>query len=229
MDQHAVAFACLRSSPPRHSGRPQGTIRERLVQRRPDACSRRRAGVSVEPCPPRQCAAVARAAAHVALAAMRATTHVEGKPIWSSRRPRRGAGWWLRTTMAPPAGRRNRAARLRGGGRRRPVVLSQARMPRWTSRWGRGPLGHAQDDQETFDPVRRFAPAFARGCGRRHAPGRRARCSSNPALRVMPRRAAGRASIRQRGAGRWRRPRVRAGEGDGRRDQRAAAGRGLDP
>jgi hypothetical protein len=35
-------------------------------------------------------------------------------------------------------------------------------MPGWTSRWGRGPLRHAQDDQETVDPGRRFAPAFAR-------------------------------------------------------------------
>ena len=66
--------------------RAQGTTRERVVQRPPDACSRRRAGVSVELCPPRQCAAVARAAAHVALAAMRAITHVDGKAIGSSRR-----------------------------------------------------------------------------------------------------------------------------------------------
>jgi mannose-6-phosphate isomerase-like protein (cupin superfamily) len=51
-------------------------------------------------------------------------------------------------------------------------------MPGWASRWGRGSLGHAQDDQETFDRGRRCALAFARGCGRRHAPGRRARVSS---------------------------------------------------
>lgn len=60
-------------------------------------------------------------------------------------------------------GRRYRAARLRGGRRRRPVVLSQARMPGWTSRLA-GPLGHAQDDQETFDPgagLRPLSPAVA--------------------------------------------------------------------
>ena len=50
----------------------------------PDARPLRRAGVSVEPSPPGQCAAVARAAAHVALAAMRAITHVEGKVTQSS-------------------------------------------------------------------------------------------------------------------------------------------------
>jgi hypothetical protein len=47
-----------------------------------------------------------RAAAHPALPAIRATTHVEGKAIRSSRRARRGLGCGLRTTMAPPAGRR---------------------------------------------------------------------------------------------------------------------------
>jgi hypothetical protein len=50
-------------------------------------------------------------------------------------------------------------------------------MPGWASRWGRGSLGHARDDQETFDRGRRCV-AFARGCGRPNAPGRRARCSS---------------------------------------------------
>jgi len=40
------------------------------------------------------------------------------------------------------------------------------------------PLGEAHDDHETFGPGRRFAPGFAGGCGRRHAPGRRARVSS---------------------------------------------------
>jgi hypothetical protein len=51
-----------------------------------------------------------------------------------------------------------------------PSSSDRARMSGWTSRWGLGPLGDAQDDQETFDPGRRCAPAFARGCGRRHAP-----------------------------------------------------------
>jgi hypothetical protein len=37
-------------------------------------------------------------------------------------------------------------------------------MPGWTSRWGRGPRGQAQDDQETFEPgagVRSLSPAVA--------------------------------------------------------------------
>jgi hypothetical protein len=65
------------------------------------------------------------AATQSALPAVRTTTHVEGKPIGSSRRARRGAGCWLRMTMPPPAGADNLAARWRGGRRRRPVVLSQ--------------------------------------------------------------------------------------------------------
>ena len=86
-----------------------------------------------------------------------------GKATGSSRRPRRGAGWWLRTTMAPRAGAENRAAGLRGGGRRRRVVLSQGAHARMDVAVGRGPLGHARDDQETFDRGRRLALAFARG------------------------------------------------------------------
>jgi hypothetical protein len=87
---------------------PSWTTRERLAQRPPDACPLRRAGVSVEPSPPRQRAAVARAAAHVALAAMRAITHVEGKAIRSSRRPRRRAALLVnnqsRSVRSPRAG-----------------------------------------------------------------------------------------------------------------------------
>jgi hypothetical protein len=45
-------------------------------------------------------------------------------------------------------------------------------------------LGHAQDDQATFELGRRFAVAFAGGCGRRHAPGRRARGSSSASVVV---------------------------------------------
>jgi hypothetical protein len=65
--------------------------------RRLPAATSRRVG---RPSPSRQCAAVARAAAHVALAAMRAITHVEGKAIRSSRRPRQRAASWLRTRGA---------------------------------------------------------------------------------------------------------------------------------
>jgi len=45
----------------------------------------------VEASPPGECAAVARAAPHVALAAMRAITHVVGNAIRSSRRDQSGA------------------------------------------------------------------------------------------------------------------------------------------
>ena len=94
---------------------------ERVVGRGIDARSGRHA--SVWPCArqtpvrfdeqvcrsspaPRQCAAVARAAAHVARAAMRAITHVEGKAIGSSRRPRRRAARWLRRQLTSgPTGR----------------------------------------------------------------------------------------------------------------------------
>ena len=81
-----AARFCLRAgkraSPRLGVGRSLRTTRERLAQRPPDACPLRRAGVSVEPSPPRQCAAVARAAAHVALAAMRGNNLCrEGKPF----------------------------------------------------------------------------------------------------------------------------------------------------
>jgi hypothetical protein len=55
----APAFGRIASVSPPPSRRPLGTTRERLAQRPPDACSRRRAGGSVERSPPRQCAAVA--------------------------------------------------------------------------------------------------------------------------------------------------------------------------
>jgi hypothetical protein len=154
----------------------------------------------VEASPPGECAAVARAAPHVALAAMRAITHVVGKAIRSSRRARRGAGCWLRTTMERPRDadieEPDCVAAAIGG----PSSSDRARMSGWTSRWGMGPLGDAQDDQETFDPGRRCAPAFARGCGRRHSPGRRARVSSAAGASAARTRALARGLKRARGA-----------------------------
>jgi hypothetical protein len=152
-------------------------------QRPPDACSRRRPRVSVEPSPPRQCPAVARAAAHVALAAMRAITHVEGKAIGSSRRARRGRRLRVEDDHGafggtPISSSPNCVAEDVGG----PSSCDRARMPGWTSRWGRGRLGPVQDDQETFDRGCRFCARFARGCGRPHTPGRRARLSSIPSV-----------------------------------------------
>ena len=56
-------------------------------------------------CPPRQSAAVARAAAYVALAAMRAITHVVGKAIGSSRRPEGVPRLLRRQLTSGPTGR----------------------------------------------------------------------------------------------------------------------------
>ena len=109
-------------------------------------------------------------------------------------------------------------------------------MPGRTSRWGRGPLGHAQDDHETFDRGRRCAPARSRSSARARAArsrvvrsGRRLGHSGDAGLSqeqlrsgprrvpataqirptqrsAMSRRAAGLASTRERGAGRSRGP-----------------------
>ena len=90
---------------------------------------------------------------------MRATTHVDGKAIRSSRAGSTGRRLpRLRTTMAPLAGRRYRAADCVAAGVGGPSFSHRARMPGWTSRWGRGPLGHAQDDQD----VRPWPPVCAR-------------------------------------------------------------------
>jgi hypothetical protein len=78
--------------------RPSGTCSGRHASVWPSAretpARQRRAGVSVEPSfsSSTQCAAVARAAAHVALPSMRAITHVVGKAIGSSRRRTPAAG-----------------------------------------------------------------------------------------------------------------------------------------
>jgi hypothetical protein len=61
-------------------------------------------------------------------------------------------------------GRRYLAARWRGGRRRRPVVLSQGAHARMGVPVGRGPLGDAEDHQETVDPrlgLRPLSPAVA--------------------------------------------------------------------
>jgi hypothetical protein len=134
-----------------------------------------------------------------------------------------GSGWWLGTTMAPPAGRRYRAPRLRGGGRRRSVVLSQGARARMGVPVGEGSarrrLGRSRDGR----PRARFAPAFARGCGRPHTPGRRARVSSNSI--------ASDASIEQRQDRRFRsqsRSALSARDAVGVRDARWRVGRCAD-
>jgi hypothetical protein len=131
---------------------------------------------------------------------MRAITHVDGKAIRSSRRPRRGRWVVVEDDHGVWGGRRNRATRLRGGRRPPPVVLSRGAHARMgVPGGGGGPLGHTQDDQEPFDRGRWFAPAFARGCGRRRRARRRARVSSGAG--VCSAAAETLASVIQRGAG----------------------------
>jgi hypothetical protein len=69
---------------------------------------------------------------------MRAITHVEGKVIGSSRRGRRGAGWWLRKTVAPPAGRRFEQPDCVAAGVGGPSVLSQGAHARMDVPVGEG-------------------------------------------------------------------------------------------
>jgi hypothetical protein len=99
------------------------------------------------------------------------------KAIRSSRRARRGAGGWLRTTMAPAAGADIEQPDCVAAGVGGPSSSHRARVHGWASRWGRvrsATLRTSRDGR----PRARFAPAFARGCGRPHTPGRRARLSS---------------------------------------------------
>ena len=120
---------------------------------------------------------------HSALPAIRATTHVDGKAIGSSRRARRGRRLLVEDDHGafggtPISSSPNCVAGDVGG----PSSCDRPRMPGWTSRWGRGRLGHIQDDQETFDRGCRSCARFACGCGRCHAPGRRARVSSKASV-----------------------------------------------
>jgi hypothetical protein len=116
-----------------------------------------------------------------------------------------GAGCWLRTTMAPRRAPISRQPDCAAGGVGRPVLLSQGAHARMGVPVGKGPPGHAQDDPETFGSGRRLAPAFARGCGRRQAPGRRARASSGAGLSAPPRRRLlhGGATVWARRSGTW--------------------------
>jgi hypothetical protein len=108
------------------------------------------------------------------------------KAIRSSRRPRRGAGWWLRTTMAPRAGAEIEQPDCVAGGVAGPSSSHRAHVPGWLSRWGRGSARPHSGRSRDVRPGRRFAPAFARGCGRRHRPRRRARVSSVARARKEP-------------------------------------------
>ena len=84
---------------------------------------------------------------------------------------RRGAGWWLRTTMAPPAGADSSSPIAW-----RPSSAHCVRSTDGRPGGGRGPLGDVgRPGDGRPGPV---VPAFARGCGRRPTPWRRARLSS---------------------------------------------------
>jgi hypothetical protein len=154
-DQPAAPFAWMRSSRPPSSDTRRGRHASvwpgaRQTPARDDEQACRSSLLLLD-----RVRAVARAAPHVALAAMRAITHVVGKAIRSSRRARRGAGCWLRTTMAPPAGAdiEQPDCLAAGVGRPRmgvPVGEGSARRR----------LGRSRDGR----PRARFAPAFARGC-----------------------------------------------------------------
>ena len=114
-----------------------------------------------------------------AVPAMRATIHVDGKAIRSSRRVRRGR-WLLVEGDHWDSGRTPMSSsRVAWRRRRRPVPLLKARA------WPDGRPGGAGVRSATLRTVTRRSTVaaglrspFARGCGRRHAPGRRARVSS---------------------------------------------------
>ena len=175
--------------------------------------------------------AVARAAPHVALAAMRAITHVVGKAITSSRRARRGAGCWLRRTIGASGRTPMSSSRMtwrRASAARRPLIGSACPDGR------RGGGGVCSATLRTITRrstaaagVRPRSRSSARAraarsrvvrSGRRLGPVatpayQRSSCaaargafqpllrSSNPALRLMPGRAGRHASKRERPAG----------------------------
>ena len=107
---------------------------------------------------------------------MRAITHVVGKAIRSSRRARRGAGWWLRTTMAPRAGAENRAAGGVAAGVGGPSSSHRRACP--DGRPGGGGVRSAmlrtiKRRSTAAAGLRSLSPAVG---GRRHAPGRALAC-----------------------------------------------------
>ena len=155
----AASGGCTPSSRPRYRPREEGPSRGRRAMTRPpsplDDSSTRGLSVDAEPILPLR---------HRALPAIRAITHVEGKAIGSSRRARRGAGGSLRTTLAPPVGADIEQPDCAAGGVGGPSSSHTARVHGWASRWGRSPLGDAQDDQETSAAaagLRSLSPAVA--------------------------------------------------------------------
>jgi hypothetical protein len=161
-----VASACAALSRHARLGRRAGAEAETSTsrQRQPSAL-------------PARCSRLTRRMArdHWVLPAIRAITHVDGKAMRSSRRST-GRRRLVEDDHGASGGRRYRGSpHCVAGGVGGPSSSRRARPPGWSPRGD--PLGQAQDDQETFVRGRRLALTFARGCGRRHAPGRRARCS----------------------------------------------------
>jgi hypothetical protein len=95
--------------------------------------------------------------------------------------------------MTPPAGRRYRAAGCvaAASAARRPLTGARARMD--------GPVGEgsarprSRRSRDVRPPGAGLRARFARGCGRRHAPGRRARVSSQAVTWSLTARVAARA------------------------------------
>jgi hypothetical protein len=80
--------------------------------------------------------------------------------------------------MAPPAGADIEQPDCVAAGVGGPSSSHRARMHGWASRWGRGSARRRSGRSRDGRPRARCAPTFARGCGRPHTPGRRARVSS---------------------------------------------------
>ena len=104
------------------------------------------------------------AASHSALPAIRATTHVDGKAIGSSRRARRGAGCWLRTTIGA-SGRTpissSPVAWRRASPARRPLTGRACRDGRPGGGGSAGPRSGRSSDVRARAPVcARFRPRW---------------------------------------------------------------------
>jgi hypothetical protein len=138
------------------------TTRQRLTQRPPNACPLRRAGMSVGSCSPTVCGRRAcRSSRGPCSDAGNNPCRRQGDRVVAPRST--GAGCWLRTTMPPPAAPIS-SSPMAWRRRRRPIVLSPGAHARMGVPVGRGPLGDAEDHQETVDPrlgLRPLSPAVA--------------------------------------------------------------------
>jgi hypothetical protein len=107
---------------------------------------------------------------------MRAITHVVGKAIGSSRGARRARRLLVEDAGGTPIFEQPDCVAAGVGG---PSSSHRARMPGWTCRWGRGPLG---DSQDVSGDVRRRALA----CARFRPRLRSSACARTARSRVVP-------------------------------------------